>query len=724
VTGTKRIVGVLAGCAAAMLTMSARADDTPGFFSGMFTGFDVSVGGFLRSETTISATSEDNPANQYGNVFNGVSVPRQAYVPPGYLPVVLDNTIGIPVISDLPRTAVSSWTSVAFPTAAAADASSPGLRGTFTANPTTLPVEQSPVTGNPFPKVDNRWNLLMLRGELETGIKFGPDLALIARIRAVFDPDQYKDFDAHSVDQTITQNGAVTPGINGGGINGGDPRLYAGTPDFFDYRVEGGKRGHTLEWTGKRYQVYFPALVLDYNHGPLTVRAGNQQIAWGQALFFRVFDVPDGLDLRRHLVLDYAQEEYADERVPALGVRLGWQFTDEVLADAFVQRFQPTVYGNPNTQYNVIPVGFTVHDMFYEGGYDKKLSYGMRIKGNFGQWGFQAMATRRYNPDGVFRWTKSGVDRNLPCANVLDNTIACRVELTLQNEGLRSGALLANTAFEVAPGGVYSANEWFNYAGRVRLQAIDGLNASINDFPATTQLFASPVDFQTNCQGDGNCQAWNELNTFFIAAGGSLRGHIAREYFAENVFALGGSYVVEGEPGGLLDQLIINLETSYTPNRVFTPLTLTTQGYPRKNASVTALVMEKYYRFTDAFPATYFVFQYMHRNVDDLFGRLLSGYGGDEHNQATGVHNADYIVFAFQQPFPQDVYRAGFALLVDPRGSLLVQPGLRWRPRSDFQVDAFYTYINGHLGGANPNNTLLSTLDFADEFTVRLSYQF
>jgi len=42
---------------------------------------------------------------------------------------------------------------------------------------------------------------------------------------------------------------------------------------------------------------------------------------------------------------------------------------------------------------------------------------------------------------------------------------------------------------------------------------------------------------------------------------------------------------------------------------------------------------------------------------------LVAGYGGDEHNQATGVHNADYVVFAFQQPFPQDVYRAGFALL-------------------------------------------------------------
>ena len=45
--------------------------------------------------------------------------------------------------------------------------------------------------------------------------------------------------------------------------------------------------------------VDLPAFYLDYNKGPLWVRVGNQQIAWGEALFFRVFDVVQGLDLRR-----------------------------------------------------------------------------------------------------------------------------------------------------------------------------------------------------------------------------------------------------------------------------------------------------------------------------------------------------------------------------------------------------------------------------------------
>src|SRR3546814_5773211 len=60
-----------------------------------------------------------------------------------------------------------------------------------------------------------------------------------------------------------------------------------------------------------------------------------------------------------------------------------------------------------------------------------------------------------------------------------------------------------------------------------------------------------------------------------------------------------------------------------------------------------------------------------------------------------GVNGANYVVFALQQPFPNDVYRIGFATLYDPRGSILVQPGLKWKPNSAWTVEGFYTYING-----------------------------
>ena len=168
--------------------------------------------------------------------------------------------------------------------------------------------------------------------------------------------------------------------------------------------------------------------------------------------------------------------------------------------------------------------------------------------------------------------------------------------------------------------------------------------------------------------------------------------------------------------------MIINLETSYTPDRVFTGIDLG-QNFENHDASVTALVMEKYQRFSQSFPATYFVFQAMHRNADDLFGRSLRGYGGSRTSTPDGVGSANYVVLAAQQPFPNDIYRAAFAVLYDPRGSILVQPGVKWKPRGSITVEAFYSYINGDLNG-NPNDTLLSTASFADELTLRVAYQF
>ena len=673
--------------------------------NGWFSNMSFSFGGFLRTENSYKTVGDENWANQGGNQFNGVAVPRQAYVPPqllglgGVLPdwgatafptLGADALVIVPGLLELPIGLGGA--SPAF-----SDASSPGIRPVVPAN--------------------NSWNLHLLRGEAEFAVRFTQDLKLVSRIRGVFDYGDYDEFDAASLD-----------GIGDGrGIEGGNPNLYRGKPNYFDYEVAGDQHPNPLEWTGEDYQIYFPALVLEYNKGAMNFRAGNQQIAWGQALFFRVFDVADGLDLRRHFVLDYAQEEYADERVPALGFRFGWQATDSILVDAYAQKFQPTILGNPNTQYNVIPVQFTVHDRFVEGGYDEENSYGIRLKGEYGQWGWQAMFVDRMNPDGAYRWTKSGVNRPLQGGDTTCNKVGCQVNLTYSLDPTRSGmyggdtgAAFADTAFEAAPGGVYSADEWFEYAARVRLHGIAGLNASINDFPAAQDLYASPIDLN---DPDAYQQAAAQLNTFFIASGG-LRGHIERQYFREQVYGLGGTYIVEGEPGGVLDQLILNAEVSYTPDRTFTPIDLGHE-FTTEDSIVAALVAEKYYRFSPDFPATYFVLQYMHRNVDDMFGRLLTGYGGSRTKMPQGIESANYVAFAFQQPFPQDVYRIGFAALYDTKGSVLLQPGIKWKPNGAVTVEAFYSYIDGCTSVcSNPNNTLLSTIDYADEATLRLTYQF
>lgn len=694
-----RLLSVAAACAiSAGISGAAHAQDEESDGGGWFDGIDVSFGGFIRPEASFSTSSFDNPNNQYGNTFNGRSIERQAYLPPNAAGTVIGGNLipGLNVpqpILDIVNgitDGLLNWNNIPLPVnPLVTDARSPGVRGLNTQDG----------SGTPFQTVDNDWNYQIIRAEAELGVQLSQDFKFIARVRGIYDPGEYDEFDARDHENTV------------GGISGGYPRLYAGSPNYFDYEVEGGGNPNPLEWTGQNYQIYFPALFLEYNSGPLNMRLGNQQIAWGQAIFFRVFDVVNGLDLRRHSLLDYAQEEFSDKRVPSLALRMGYQITDSMLVDSFVQKFQPTIYGNPNTQYNVIPSQFTVHDLYKEGGYDEKLSYGIRFKGDFGQWGFQAMAVQRYNPDGVFRWTESGVRKALPNA---PGTLGNFVNTSLG--GVDSAAeILSRTPFEASPGGVYSADEWFNYAAQVRLLGVSGLNASIDEFPGSQEIFASHVDSYD--------AAVAQLNTFFIAAGGSLRGHIAREYFQEEVYGLGASYVVEGEPGSLLDQLIINVETSFTPDRTFTGTSLQ-QSFMKDDAFVGALVMEKYHRFTQAFPATYLVFQYMYRDTDDMFGRHLSGYGGSQAGEGKGIDGAHYLAFAFQQPFPQDIYRIGFAALYDPRGSILVQPGIKWKPSGAWTLEAFYSYINGSLGSANPNETLLSTVDFADEVTVRIAYQF
>lgn len=661
---------LLAACVLLPLsTGMVRAEDesvgsTDG--GGWFSNMDFDFGGFVRVETAISTTGEDNINNQNGNAYNGVPVRRVAGDPlTGFGPILPGSTLTtLPVIGPLLNAL-------------------PVVNG-------QLPLTS--VVARPVETQSDWANYHVLRAEAEMSIKFNNDLSLIGRLRTLYDPG-YQDFNADSVDDDRD------------GITGGVPELYRGSPNYFEYRVDGKSNPNPLEIAGKNYLAYFPALFFDYNSGPLNLRVGQQQIAWGQAIFFRVFDVANGIDLRRHSVLDNAQEEFSDKRVPSLAIRTGYQLNDEVLLDSYVEKFQPSIFGNPNTAYNVIPAQFTVHDRYAD--YDNKFSYGLRMKANYGQWGFQGMAVRRYNPDGVFRWTKSGVDKALPNNNLLG------IALNTLYGG--TGSIMSETPFEASPGGVYSADEWFTYAASVRLNGITGLNAAVNDFqPATGQLLASPV---TSFEA-----AHNELDTFFMAGGDGLRGHIERKYFQENVFGLGVSYVVEAEPGSILDQLIINLETSYTPNRTFTAPSLG-KDFLQEDASITALVMEKYQRFSMDFPATYLVFQAMHRNADDLFGRSLKGYGGSSTSVSTGIGSANYLVLAAQQPFPNDIYRASLAVLYDPRGSILVQPGVKWRPTGAVTVDAFYSYINGDMGG-NPNNNLLSTADFADEFTLRVAYQF
>ena len=455
-----------------------------------------------------------------------------------------------------------------------------------------------------------------------------------------------------------------------------------------------------LEANGKDWMLDLPAAYVDYSNGPLWLRFGNQQIAWGEALFFRVSDVLDGLDLRRHSVLGVSAEEYSDARVPSLGARGSYRITDDWEIEGFTQRFQPSVLPGQGSAYNPIPAQFTVDD---RSGYDdakNKLDLGMRLRGKFGDYGVQAFAVRRNNPDGVYKWTTASGPGAIP-----------------------------GTAFQAGTGtGVYSAQEWMNYAAATRLDGVGGLLTSLNEFPIGGSAAASTIAGACGASSaapnaialDGaaaNCV----LDTFF-AAYGNLQGHIRRDFPRETVLGFGVNHVFEGEPDSLLDQLIGRFELSYTPNKKFTNPTLS-QQYIEKNETQFAFIAEKYHKFSSEVPATYIVAQWLHKTASDLFGRALEGLDNTPGSHPKGQSGFNAVAFAVQQPSPTLEWRYDFTVLTDLKGGWLLQPGVKWKPNKAMQLDV-YANILKSTGSDNSYRNFAQGLEYANEVFVRGTYAF
>lgn len=586
--GRKFLAALLGGVAIA-LPLSAHA-------------VDIDVQGFVRQETAFNLDQE-NPFNQHGNLFNGVTVGRD----------------------------------------------SSGIMGF--ADTVTRTVDNG--------DADNILNLFAFRGELDITATFSPDLSAFMRVRGYYDPGLYEDF---------------------------------GNPNFFEVPFFG-DRANRLEISGPNYMLDLPALYLDYNRGPLWLRVGNQQIAWGESLFFRVLDVPNGLDLRRHFILDWTAEEFADERVPAPGVRGSYLFGGNTEVELFAQMFNPTILANPNTPYNLIPAQFTVQQKEQFDEVDNDWNFGGRVQTKIGELGLQFITVHRRNPDGVFRWTQSGINRDLPGVP-------------------GSGALLAQTPFEVNSTGVVSAEEWFTYAALARLEGVQGLNAAVNDFqPFTGLLGAFDV-------GSSQALASQELDLFFQLSGG-LRGHIERVFPEETIFGVGANYLIFDEPGSWLDQLVVRAEATYTPDKKFTNISLS-QQFIEEDEIAASLVLEKYHRFTDDFPSTFLIFQYLYKSESDLFGRHLSGNGASVSSVPDGDENFHALVFALQQPFPNLIWRADLSVLADVNGGALIAPGVRWKPNDDFALELFGNFTISDDG----NDNIIDTIDFVDEIALRATFQF
>lgn len=701
---------VLAWPAASIAQDSGDDASSDSFFSELFA--NTTFNGTVRADAAYRTTKKQNPNNQTNVPFQDVAVPRQAYVPPALSTGLPANVVNSIIPGAIGGTALD-W-NVPFP----------GIP------PYADTIRRSERVGQE--DLEFNYQVLRFTGEMDT--RFSQDWRLNVRLRAVYDPTTYDEFNAKDL---AGDQGGIPDG-------GGDRYADTGKPNYFEAKGRNGRNINPLEIAGRDYMIDLPTFILNYKTGSYDFRFGNQQIAWGQAIFFRTFDVANGLDLRRHLVIDRAVEEFEDERVAKLALRVSSQATDTMIVDAYVGKFQPDILPNPNTPYNVVPSQFyRPLDNYYTGNYDWKMDAGIRVKSDFGNWGWQAMLVSRYNPLGAFRWAESGISKGLSGANgqpsgLLD--LSTQVEAAYlvrpQCSGFKSGQYavgespstcrmyenigeaLSHTPFTIGAGGVYSDKEWFSTAASVRLDGLEALNTAIREYPGLQDSFASEVS--------GLDEGRHLLNTFFLGSGGSIRGNVQRDYFREQIFGLGLSYVNETDDiNSFWSQFIVNLEAQYTPKRTFTREDLSNR-FLESDEYIITLVGEKWYRYTESFPAAYLVFQGMHRSDSDLVGLNLRGYGGNLGNTdpkpAKGIDSANYLVFAGFQPWPNRKFIAEWAFLLDVKGGLLAQPLLKWNPGYGVSVDVFYNFIDGKLYG-DGESTLQRAIDFADEVGLRISYE-
>ncbi|MCC6707853.1 MAG: DUF1302 family protein [Gammaproteobacteria bacterium] len=427
---------------------------------------------------------------------------------------------------------------------------------------------------------------------------------------------------------------------------------YDGTRHFTDGKIGdsfGPGRWGAGMWSSRRQTLLeantpdaildLPAFYLDWNRGPLWVRVGNQVIAWGEAYFFRTMDVANGLDLRRHLTLGPGAEEYQDQRVASPGVRLSYTFSNGFELDAFAQMFSPTILPAQNTAYNLIPTyGARVND---EAGYHDargSMNFGARMTMPITEQltGIIGVVNRR-NQDGVFRNVDAPAANNgrinTGCVNQYNDTLnflggagaAAAVGFPTLDTRMRSMENGCGSTFAPDPTGTPSLQYWKTIQS-ARLNNQNYLRHVIDDFPAAKWAVRNIFNF-----GDEQ----NFVDTYrtlegFRSSFGPFIQWVGREFKRENVFMVGGNYVVNSE-NPLLDQLIIRGEVSVTPNKRIThDLEF---KYKEVDDIVSSMILEKYYRFSDAFPATYMVFQWMHRTATDMFGRDL------DNNNTPGIEN-------------------------------------------------------------------------------------
>ena len=742
-------------------------------FSGAATAIDWNITGFARQEIAYSIAGNNNEYNKSGLVYNDRITPHYTH---------------------------AGWGTGANAAATASVYENPGsgAPGVFAGLFGQTAATGQPAGGNTNSPVNCRFGHQNAINAGSPGLSSVFASTDIAGFRGVLCPNGGGSYFVPGADPTVA--GASAPGFSRQGNQLNDDinfnlfntrmeidvqarinknwaayvkfrAYYDGTSAFTDSQISDhfsgnkfwGNSGQIAELSSPNFALDLPAAYVDYNQGPLWIRVGNQTIAWGEAYFFRIMDVANGLDLRRHLALGPGGEEYQDQRVASPGIRLSYTFKNSWEIDAFAQMWSPTILPSINTPYNVIGAGATLDERDEFNDARGSINFGARLTMPITDYlTTTLMYTNRRSQDGVARYaeapTYNGGTENRFCINTSfndTNNLLRGIGLGVQLPDGRAD--VAGAGFGVpnmpllAPGSknnsvcgsplapdpiAVNSSEYFHLVGRARLDPMKALRVVVDEWPAdqwaTREIFGfgsetTVVDALRTIEG-------------FHSSFGGFRAWVTREFKREHIFAVGANYLVNADPTSIFDQLLVRGEVSVVPNKKFTDLGLSFD-YIEETEVVSALILEKYHRFTPAFPATYIVLQWMHRTESDLFGRHLSGTESTDledfidpitgdftaaafvPNAAApkGSSAADYVVFAIQQPFPNLIWRFDFALLIDVEGAYLVQPGVRYRPAAKWQWDL---YANIITSGGDENDDIMETIEWADEVFVRLTYYF
>jgi len=634
---------------------------------------DYKVSGFIRQEMAYKLTSDENPANRSGSRFNGSVYRSQGNI----------------------------------------------LKGINDLTPLNPIPPGTPINSMKDKYKENDWNVFATRAEIDIKAKFNNNLTGFMKIRGYYQPDVFQNVpDSKYID-----------GV-GGKVN------HFSVPNH-------GNEATYLSKSDNNYMIDIPSMYLDWASGPYWLRIGQQQIAWGESLFFRVADQVSGLDFRRHVIFDFGAEEYADERLSAPAIRGSMVFGDGWEIEAWAQMFQPTILPTNYSAYNIIS---NAYNPDYKTGFDKvdnNINAGIRLTGEIGNLGMQFFAISQHNHDPIFN-LRAGGQKLMPdkfCASRLPDLV--KILCGFEDQPF---------VFERGGSGASHPDEWFYMANTGYSDGLDALNGLVADWPwiaKVTEVLGLPTnendDFLTTIKGGGpntmyglvpgGVNGYDFIELFFavpvydlvgprdsngdLVRLNSLSGNMVANYASQNVFGFGFNYIFYAEPDSFLDQLVVRFEASYTPDKKFSQNLRST--FIEKDEWLTSLVVEKYQRFSDAFPATFFIFQWMHRTQSNMLGMHLSGAGGTYDRRPSGGESSrgfDAFVIALVQPFPGLKWRVDLATIYDPEGAFLFSPAVRYKPNADWTVEVFANIID------SSTSATLQPFDWSDDITMRLTYQF